>query len=259
MNTNTYADETAAGGTNDGGGRRRSLWKAPALITALILLILLLGNHFVDGWNWPPGSFVVVGTLLFGIGLTYELVTRNRDAIAYRAAVGIAFAAAFLLTWGNFVQMADVNPAAAMYFAVPIVGVIGAVVARLRPNGMARALFVTALAQALVLAVVLIIVINRNPQVASWTPPEWRGFGGNAFCIILFAASALLFRKAGRGGVRAGRGINPFFAGQPFSPLDAHEQGKSVTKSAERRTEVNRCINLHLIPLSFRSTPRALS
>ena len=122
MNTNMHGDKTLAGGTDDGGGRRRSLWKSPALITALILLIPLLGNHFVDGWNWSPGGFVLVGTLLFGIGLTYELVTRNRDAIAYRPAVGVAFAAAFLLAWVNVVQLADVTPAAVMYFGVPIVG-----------------------------------------------------------------------------------------------------------------------------------------
>ena len=180
-------------------GRRRSLWKCPTLITALILLILLLANHFVDGWNWPPRAFVLVGALLFGIGFTYELVTRNRDAIAYRAAVGIAFAAAFLLAWGNLVPFADVTRAAAMYFGVPIVGVIGAAVARLQPNGMARALFATALAQALVLAVALMMLITRNPQVTTWTPPELRGFGGNAFFAMLFAVSAFLFRKAGRG------------------------------------------------------------
>jgi len=180
------------------GGRPRSLWKTLALITALILPIPLLGNHFVDGWNWPPGAFVVVGALLFGMGLTYELVTRNRDAIAYRAAVGIAFAAAFLLTWGNFVQMADVTPAAAMYFGVPMVGAVGAAVARLRPKGMARALFATALAQALVWAVAFTILITRNPQVTSWTPPELRGFAGNAFNVMLFVASALLFRTAAR-------------------------------------------------------------
>ena len=196
MNTNMHADKTVAGRTNERGGRRRSLWKSPALITALILLILLLANHFVDGWNWPPGTFVVVGALLFSIGLTYQLVTRNKDAIAYRAAVGIAFAAGFLLTWGNFVQMADVTPAAAMYFGVPIVGVIGAAVARLKPNGMARALFVTALAQALVLAIVLIV---RNPQVTPWTAAVLRGFGGNAFFGMLFVGSALLFRTAARG------------------------------------------------------------
>ena len=199
MNTPTHGGKTVAGGTDDGGGRRRSLWKSPALITALLLVIPLLGNHFVDGWNWPPGAFIVLGALIFGIGFTYEVVTRNRDAIAYRAAVGMAFAAGFLLVWGNFVQMADVTPAAAMYFGVPMVGLIGAAVARLRPNGMARALFVTAIAQAMVLAAAVMILITRNPQVSSWTPPEWRGFGGNAFFAVLFAGSAWLFRKAGRG------------------------------------------------------------
>ena len=203
MNTSMHDGKTFPGGMADGGGRRRSLWKSPALIAVLLVLILLLGNHFVDGWNWPPSAFAVVGTLVFGIGLAYQLVTRNVDAIAYRAAVGLAFVAAFLLAWGSLVQWADVNPAAVMYFGVPIVGVIAAAVARLRPNGMALALFVTALAQALVLGVVLILLIIRKPEVTTWTPPELRGFAGNAFIAMLFVGSALLFRKAGRSGVLA--------------------------------------------------------
>ncbi len=190
--------------TDNAGGRSRSLWKGPACITALFLLILLLASHFVDGWNWPPGAFVFVGAVFFALGLSYKLATRNTGSPAYRAAVGIAFAAGFLLMWGNFVQMADVNPAAAMYFGVPIVGATGAAVGRLRSKGMARALFATALAQALVLAAVLILLIARNPQVASWTPPEWRGVVGNAFHVLLFAASAWLFRKAGREGSAPG-------------------------------------------------------
>ena len=107
--------------------RRRSLWKGPALITALILLIPLLGNRFVDGWNWGVGAFVLLGTLVFGIGLAYQLVTRNADTIAYRAAVGLALALALPLFWMNWVQAADdVNLAALMYFWVLIVGIIGA-------------------------------------------------------------------------------------------------------------------------------------
>jgi O-antigen/teichoic acid export membrane protein len=194
-----HADKMVAGKINEGGGRRRSLWKSPALITAFIVLILLLCSHFVDGWNWPPGAFVVVGVLIFVMGFTYELVTRKRDAIAYRAAVGIAFAGGFVLVWGNFVQAADdVNPDAMMYLWVPLVGIIGAGIARFRPEGMALALFATALAQALVLAVALTRMFTRNPEITFWTPPEWRGFGGNAFFAMLFAGSALLFRKAGR-------------------------------------------------------------
>lgn len=192
-------DDTLARRTDDGGGRRRSLWKGPAFITALILLIPLLRNLFVDGWNWDFRGFLFVGgvgTLLFSIGLTYQMVTRKLGTPAYRAAVGVALVAAFLLVWGNWVQAADdVNPAALMYLVVPMVGIIGAAMARFQPAGMARALFVTALTYALVLAIVLI----RNPPVSSWTAAVWRGFGGNAFFLMLFAGSAFLFQKAARG------------------------------------------------------------
>src|SRR5215475_1951327 len=113
MNTNMH-----------GGGRRRSLWKSPALITVLILLIPLLGNHFVDGWNWPLPAFILVGTIVFVIGLTYQLLTRNVDAIAYRAALGVTLVAGLTLVWGNFIQAADdVNPVAMMYLWVPLVGI----------------------------------------------------------------------------------------------------------------------------------------
>jgi len=192
-----HGRKTVPGRTDDGGGRRRSLWKSPALITALVLLIPLLGNHFVDGWNWDLRGFVLAGTLIFCTGLTFELVTRNVDTIAYRAAVGVALVATFLLIWMNFVQVADdVNPAAVMYFAVPIVGIIGAAMARFQPGRMARALFATALAQALVLAIAL---ISRNPQLTSWTSGVSRGFGLNTLFLMLFVGSALLFRTAARG------------------------------------------------------------
>jgi len=181
--------------TDDGGERRRSVWKGPAVITALILLIPLLGNHFVEGWNWGVAAFVLLGTLVFGLGLTYQLVTRNVDTIAYRAAVGVALAAALPLFWMNWVQAADdVNPAALTHFWVLLVGIIGAALARFQPNGMARALFVTALAQALVLSIAVI----RNLQATPWAAAVWRGFGGNAFFLVLFVGSALLFRRAAR-------------------------------------------------------------
>jgi len=158
----------------------------------------LLANHFVDGWNWPPKAFVLFGIVIFGIGLTYELVTRNVNTLAYRSAVGLALVSGFVLFWGNFVQAADdVNPVpgAMMYLVVPILGIIGAVIARFRSNGMARTMFATALAQALV----LVIALTRNPPMTVWTAPVWRGFGGNALFAMLFVGSALLFRTAARG------------------------------------------------------------
>ena len=77
MNTKMYGGTTAAGNTQNGPRRRGSLWKRPAWITALILLIPVLGNHFVDGWDWDLGGFVVAGIFLFVTSLTYELVTRK--------------------------------------------------------------------------------------------------------------------------------------------------------------------------------------
>lgn len=184
MNTQTH-----------GAAQRRSLWKSPAIVTVSLLLIPLLGNQFVEGWHWELRGFVLFGTIIFGIGLTYQLVTRNVDTSVYRAAVGLALVTGFLLFWGNFVQSADeINPFALLYFLTLPVGIIGAVLARFRPEGMARALFATALAQ----AVLLVIVLLRNPPVSIWTAAVWRGFGGNAFFVVLFVASAWLFRIAAR-------------------------------------------------------------
>ena len=179
MNTNIH-----------GGGRRRSLWKGPALFTVLILSIPLLRSLFASGWDWDVRVFLLVGavgTVLFSIGLACQMVIRNLGTTVYRVAVGVALVTTFVLVWGNFIQAADdVNPAAMMYLVVPIVGIIGAAAARFQPNGMARALFVTALAQVLVLA----IALSRNPPVTSWTAPVWRGFGGNAVFFMLVVASA---------------------------------------------------------------------
>jgi hypothetical protein len=183
--------------TNDGGAQHRGLWKGPAIVTALIVLVPLLRNLFVEGWNWDLRGFVFVacvGTLLFSAGLTCQMVIKKLGTAAYRVAVGVALAAAFLIFWGNWVQAADdVNPAALMFLIVPPLGLIGAAIARFQPAGMARAFFAAALAQVLVL---VILLITRDPQVTPWSAAVLRGFGGNAFCALLFVGSALLFRRA---------------------------------------------------------------
>ncbi len=71
--------------------------------------------------------------------------TRN----ACRSAVGVALATAVILMWVNGavgVIGSENNDANLMYFGVLAVGIIGAVIARFQPRGMALALFATALA-----------------------------------------------------------------------------------------------------------------
>ena len=114
---------------------------------------------------------------------------------AYRSAVGVALAAAFILVWlslGVGVIGADGDPANLMYSGVFAVGIIGAIIARLQPRGMARALFATALAQALVAMIALILGLGYPAS------PPLEIVGLNGLFVALFVASALLFRHAAR-------------------------------------------------------------
>jgi hypothetical protein len=164
-----------------------------ALATAFILLLPLLAMQFTDEVVWGLADFAVAGALLFGTGLTYELVARKGGNIAYRVAVGVALAAALLLVWLNLavgVIGSEDNPTNLMYGGVLAVGIIGAIIVRFQSHGMARALFATALAQALVPVIALII---GTPQVTSVAV-----LGVNAFFVMLFVGSALLFLRASR-------------------------------------------------------------
>ena len=169
-----------------------------ALATAFILLLPFVAMQFTDEVVWDVVDFIVAGALLFGTGLTFELIARkvnDSGNVAYRFATGVALAAALILVWMNLAVGLigdEENPANLLYGGVLAVGIIGAIIARLQPHGMARALFSTALAQALVPVIALII----------WKPQVFSGeaffgmFGVNAFFVMLFVGSALLFRRA---------------------------------------------------------------
>ena len=164
-----------------------------AIATAFILLISLVLT-LLASWHWRPGAFVLALVLLFGCaGLTYGLVAKKMMSNkAYRFAVGVALAAVFILVWMNAAVggiLGD-DPANMMYFGVLLVGFIGAVIARLEPQGMSRALFATAFAIVLVPVIALII---GTPAFANGVVAV---FGLHSFFAMLFVASAFLFRRA---------------------------------------------------------------
>lgn len=122
-----------------------------------------------------------------------DAMTTHRTT--YRSAVGVAVAAAFLLVWlslGVGVIGKDGDRANLMYAGVLAVGIIGAVIARRRPHGMARALLATAAAQAVVAVIALAAGLGRP-----WSGPSEIVLL-NGFFVALFAGSALLFRHAAR-------------------------------------------------------------
>lgn len=166
-----------------------------AFATVFVLLIPLLA-----GAPWSLFDFVVAGALVFGTGLAYLLVVRKTGSTAYRVAVAAALAPAFLLVWVNGavgIIGSEDNPANLLYAGVLAVWALGIVIARFRTVGMARALFVAGLAQALVPVIALIV---WTPQVFSVESSQGvlHAFAVNAFFVALFIGSALLFRYAGR-------------------------------------------------------------
>ncbi len=166
------------------------------MIAALILLLPLVAMQFTDEVVWDETDFVVMGAMLFGACGAYELAARMTGNIAYRAAVGVAVVAAFILVWMNLavgIIGSEDNPANLMYGGVLAVGILGALIVRFQPNGMARALAATALAQALVGVIALL---------AGWgsTGANWPGaiVFLTGFFAVLWLVSAWLFRKAAR-------------------------------------------------------------
>ncbi|MCA1439885.1 hypothetical protein I6F07_06525 [Ensifer sp. IC4062] len=185
-----------AGNTVNRGGQRGGRWRIAAwTIAALVLLLPLVAMQFTDEVNWTETDFAFAGALIVGTAVTFDLAARMANSNAYRAAVGIALATAFLLIWINAavgIIGPEDNPANLTYGAVLAVGIIGAVIARFEPNGMARAIFASALVQALI---AMIAVIAGMGYQAS---PALEILGVNALFVALWLISAWLFRKAAR-------------------------------------------------------------
>lgn len=112
---------------------------------------------------------------------------------AYRSAVAIALGATLVLLHGVAalgVIGAAGDRADLMYLGVLAVGIVGALVARFRPRGMAAALAATALAQALVAVIALGAGLGgTNPRIEI--------MGLNGMFVALFLTSAWLFQRAG--------------------------------------------------------------
>lgn len=171
------------------------------LAAAFVLSVPLLAMQVTDEVAWDLFDFAFAGALLVGTGLSFELAARKTDSPVYRFAVGIALAAAFLLVWVNAAVGligAAGNAANLMYVGVLAVGVSGAFVARLEPGGMARALFATAVAQALVAVIATIAGLGYPAS------PPLEILGSNGFFVALWIGSAWLFRRIARERTHAG-------------------------------------------------------
>lgn len=157
-------------------------------LTALILSIPLIAMQFTAEVNWTASDFVFAGVMIMGVGVAYELAAMTGNA-SYRAAAGLALAATFLTFWttGAVGVIADEgHPGNLMFLGVLAIALAGCVTADLKAAGMARAMFATAGAQALVALIATLYRMGAPAEV----------LGACGFFIMLWTLSGLLFRRA---------------------------------------------------------------
>jgi hypothetical protein len=162
---------------------------------AFLLLLPLVAMQFTDEVNWDETDFIVFGAMLAVACGTYEIAARMTGNSSYRLAVGVAVATAFVLVWMSLavgIIGTEDDPANLMYGGVLAVGVVGGIVVRFQPDGMALALVAMAIAQLLV----AVIALSAGLGFPWSGPPELLMLNGSFAALWLL--SAWLFRRAAR-------------------------------------------------------------
>ena len=201
-------DPSTPGKTMKTTGSTLRLLARPILAAATLLMVPLVAMQFTAEVNWTLFDFVVMGVLIVGTGVTFELALRKGATIGYRAAAGVALASAFLLVWVNLavgIMGSSAHEANVLYFGVLAVGGVGSLVARFHPRGMVRAMVATALAHT---------GVGVTALIAGWGSPV-HVVGLTVMFALLFLASAWLFQSAadqGAGGL-GGRRAQPCASG----------------------------------------------
>lgn len=83
-------------------GRRDHRWRLLRWgAAALLLFAPAVAMPFTAEVNWGPADFALFAALLFSACAAYEVALRITAARAWRTAIGVAIATAFLLTWAH--------------------------------------------------------------------------------------------------------------------------------------------------------------
>lgn len=179
-----------------GDGRRTNVWRMVGWGGAAALLLTpLVAMRFTGEVKWDGKDFIFAGVMLGGIGLCAEFLLRRSGDTAYRLAAALMLLMSFLLVWINLaVGMigSEDNPHNLFFAGVIAVAWAGAVLARFRPAGMARAMVAAAIVQVAVAAAGLATDVR-----------------GGVLSLILVApwlVSAWLFRRSGREPAATGAG-----------------------------------------------------
>lgn len=175
-----------------------SKWRVAGWGGAVALLLTpLIAMRFTSEVNWTLSDFVVMGAMIGAVGLALEFLVRRSGRLAYRAGAAVMVGTIFLLIWVNLAVGflgGEANPANLMFAGVVAVAVGGAVLARFRAAGMARAMLWAAAAQAAVAVVALGWGLGSSGG-AGW----YEAIMGTTLFGGLWLAAAWLFGRAAAG------------------------------------------------------------
>ena len=181
----------------NGGERRYIPWRIIGWSIPVFLLVLpLAAMQFTGEVAWTVGDFIFAAIMFAIAGGLMELAVGRSSSWAYRGAVAIAVASAFLHIWitgAVGIIGSENNPGNLVYLAVLVIAVFGSLMALGRPAGMAWAMRLTALAEVLAPIVAYAAVADPASDVLR---PEV--FGSAVVFTGMWLVSAALFAKAAR-------------------------------------------------------------
>lgn len=163
-------------------------------VVGVLILLLPLAMLFTNEVQWNETFAYCI--MLLAIGGIYELWRwLKTKSMKYHFAFDVGLFGMIFLGWVSGaigIIGSENNPLNLMYWAVPIVGFIGSVISQLKSRGMTRTLFTVAIVQFLVPVIALII----SPEVSFGNAGVMGVVAVNFIFVILFATSALLFRRS---------------------------------------------------------------
>ncbi len=130
-----------------GSWLRKAMWSG----APFLLLLPAVAMRFTAEVNWTGSDFVFAAVLLFGSAGLVELAMRASSSLAYRAGAVVAVETSFLTIWANgAVGMigSEDNPYNLWFLGVIALALLGSLVARFGARGMALAMSVAGIAQA---------------------------------------------------------------------------------------------------------------
>jgi hypothetical protein len=163
-------------------------------IPVILLSIPFIAMQFTREVNWDETDFIVMGAMLLFVGLALEGAARLSSNWSYRGGAALALLGTFLLIWLNLavgIIGSEDNPANLMFLGVMAALALGALIARFRAPGMARAAIATAIVQATV--GIIALAGNMGTDGRAW-PRDVIVL--STFFTLLWLTSAWLFRRA---------------------------------------------------------------